>query len=146
MYAALHDGAEPVLATFRTAPRGRAKFTFTSFGDQGTPTLGKRYVPPAGVSNIAVITSGNFHSLAIKNDGTVTGWGYNAYGQATSPPGLTNVVAVAAGAFHNLALKNDGTVVAWGYIDEMDQVDKDRVMADFKSKVDASTAPERGAL
>jgi hypothetical protein len=37
-------------------------------------------------------------------------------------------------------------VVAWGYIDEMDQVDKDRIMGDFKSKVDASTAPERGAL
>jgi hypothetical protein len=37
-------------------------------------------------------------------------------------------------------------VVAWGYIDEMDQMDPDRVMADFKSKVDASTAPERGAL
>jgi hypothetical protein len=37
-------------------------------------------------------------------------------------------------------------VVAWGYVDEMDQVDKDRVIADFKSKVDASTAPERGAL
>ena len=37
-------------------------------------------------------------------------------------------------------------VVAWGYIDEMDQMDPDRVMADFKSKVDATTAPERGAL
>jgi hypothetical protein len=37
-------------------------------------------------------------------------------------------------------------VVAWGYVDEMDQIDKDRVMADFKSKVDASTAPERGAM
>ena len=37
-------------------------------------------------------------------------------------------------------------VVAWGYQDEMDQVDTDRVMADYKSKVDASTAPERGAL
>jgi hypothetical protein len=37
-------------------------------------------------------------------------------------------------------------VVAWGYVDEMDQVDKDRIMADFKSKVDASSAPERGAL
>lgn len=37
-------------------------------------------------------------------------------------------------------------VVAWGYVDELDQMDKDRVMADFKSKVDASTAPERGAL
>jgi len=37
-------------------------------------------------------------------------------------------------------------VVAWGYVDELDQMDSDRVMADFKSKVDATTAPERGAL
>jgi hypothetical protein len=37
-------------------------------------------------------------------------------------------------------------VVAWGYVDELDQMDGDRVMADFKSKVDAPTAPERGAL
>jgi len=48
-YAALHEGAEPELGSFHTAPRGRAAFTFTSFGDQGTPTVGRRYVPPAGV-------------------------------------------------------------------------------------------------
>src|SRR6202011_6198384 len=42
----LHDGAAPGFATFRTAPQGRAAFTFTSFGDQGTPTLGRTYVPP----------------------------------------------------------------------------------------------------
>ena len=41
IYAALHDGATPELATLRTAPQGRAAFTFTSFGDQATPTLGK---------------------------------------------------------------------------------------------------------
>jgi hypothetical protein len=50
LYGALHEGAEPEFGTFRTSPRGRAAFTFTSFGDQGTPTLGKRYVPPAGVT------------------------------------------------------------------------------------------------
>lgn len=49
-YAAVHDGAEPAYGSFRTAPRGRSAFTFTSFGDQGTPTLGKKYVPPAGVT------------------------------------------------------------------------------------------------
>src|SRR5258708_11971545 len=42
LYAAMHDGAEPEFGTFRTSPRGRAPFTFTSFGDQGTPTLGKK--------------------------------------------------------------------------------------------------------
>jgi len=50
LYGAMHDGAEPEFATFRTAPRGRAPFTFTSFGDQGTPTLGKKFVPPEGVT------------------------------------------------------------------------------------------------
>ena len=50
LYGAFHDGAEPVFGTFRTAPRGRAKFTFTSFGDQATPTLGKRYKPPEGIT------------------------------------------------------------------------------------------------
>jgi len=46
----MHEGAEPEFGTFRTCPRGRAPFTFTSFGDQGTPSLGKKYVPPAGVT------------------------------------------------------------------------------------------------
>ena len=50
LYGAMHDGAEPEFATFRTSPRGRAPFTFTSFGDQGTPTLGKKFVPPDGVT------------------------------------------------------------------------------------------------
>src|SRR3984893_3010990 len=39
IYAAVHDGATPQLGTARTAPRGRAAFRFTSFGDQSTTTL-----------------------------------------------------------------------------------------------------------
>ena len=50
MYAAVHDGAQAEFGTFRTAPRGRMPFVFTSFGDQGTPTLGKKYVPEPGVT------------------------------------------------------------------------------------------------
>src|SRR5258708_14874445 len=50
LYGAMHDGAEPEFGTFRTSPRGRAPFTFTSFGDQGTPTVGKKYVPESGVA------------------------------------------------------------------------------------------------
>jgi hypothetical protein len=50
LYAALHDGAEPQFGNFRTAPRGRHPLRFTSFGDQGTPTLGKLFTPPAGVT------------------------------------------------------------------------------------------------
>ena len=50
LYGALHDGAEPEFGTFRTAARGRVPFSFTSFGDQGTPTVGKKFVPPEGVT------------------------------------------------------------------------------------------------
>ncbi len=50
LYAALHDGAAPDFGTFRMLPRGRSAFTFTSFGDQGTPSLGKKYTPPPGVT------------------------------------------------------------------------------------------------
>jgi hypothetical protein len=42
LYAAVHDGAAPQFGTFTTAPHGRARVTFTSFGDQGTPTLGRK--------------------------------------------------------------------------------------------------------
>ena len=48
LYAAMHDGAEPRFGTVRTAPHGRAAFTFTSFGDQGTPTLGRTITLPPG--------------------------------------------------------------------------------------------------
>jgi 3',5'-cyclic AMP phosphodiesterase CpdA len=51
LYAALHDGADPDFGTFRTSPRGRAAITFTSFGDQGTPTLGRLYQPPEGATD-----------------------------------------------------------------------------------------------
>ncbi len=50
VYVAVHEGAQAEFGSFRTAPTGRAAFTFTSFGDQGTPTTGKVYTPPAGVT------------------------------------------------------------------------------------------------
>src|SRR5438445_4280200 len=36
VYEVLHDGAAPVRSTFKTAPAGREKIRFTSFGDQTT--------------------------------------------------------------------------------------------------------------
>src|SRR5687767_3244865 len=55
------------------------------------------------------MTCGSYHSLALKQDGTVVAWG-----QTSVPAGLSNVVAVAAAADNSLALKSDGTVVGWG--------------------------------
>jgi alpha-tubulin suppressor-like RCC1 family protein len=81
------------------------------------------------LTNVAAISAGGSHSLAVKSDGTVWAWGYNLSGQigdgsnvtrstpvqvGTTGSWLTGVVAVAAGASHSLALKSDGTVWAWG--------------------------------
>ena len=70
---------------------------------------------PAGLSNVVAIAGGQYHSLALKGDGTVVAWGDNSSGQTNIPVGLSNVVAIAGGDSHNLALKSDGTVAAWGF-------------------------------
>jgi hypothetical protein len=71
--------------------------------------------PGATVSGSPItLAAGYWHSLALKADGTVVGWGGNSAGQINIPPGLNNVVAIAAGYQHSLALKANGTVVGWG--------------------------------
>ncbi len=72
------------------------------------------------------VAGGRWHSLGVKNDGTVWGWGDNEYGQLgnmapqphSSPvkiPGLQGMKAVACGELFSLALDNNGTVWAWGH-------------------------------
>ena len=50
VYAAVHDGAQAEFGAFRTAPAGRAAFTFTSFGDQGAPNLRRAVAWPKDTS------------------------------------------------------------------------------------------------
>ena len=90
-------------------------------GVGGTGTL-------AGVTAVA---AGQYHSLALRSDGTVVAWGYNGSGElgdnsttgsntpvqvkGVSGSGvLSGVAAIATGFGHSLALRSDGTVVAWG--------------------------------
>lgn len=80
--------------------------------------------PDGGGGNGKVVAAavGEFHSLALLDDGSVLGWGLNGDGQTGSANGLTprliaglsDITAVAAGRTHSLALAEDGTVYAWG--------------------------------
>ena len=63
---------------------------------------------------MTAIAAGGDHTLALKNDGSVVAWGYNAFGEGTIPiAARSGVRAIAAGSLCSVALKNDGTVVAW---------------------------------
>jgi alpha-tubulin suppressor-like RCC1 family protein len=69
---------------------------------------------PSGLTGVTAIAAGGYHTLALKNDGTVVAWGDNSIGQRTVPTGVTGVTAIAAGYNYSVAVKRDGTVVAWG--------------------------------
>ncbi|HEU5068888.1 MAG TPA: hypothetical protein VFV96_00565 [Verrucomicrobiae bacterium] len=66
---------------------------------------------PLDLTNAIAIAAGEFHSVAVREDGSVTQWGYD---WADVPADLTNAVAVAAGNEHSLAVRGDGTVTVWG--------------------------------
>ncbi|MCI0745157.1 MAG: immunoglobulin domain-containing protein [Verrucomicrobia subdivision 3 bacterium] len=70
--------------------------------------------PPPNLGNVIAVAVGGAHSLALRADGTVTGWGDNTHGQAGAPPQATNLVAIAAGREHSVGLRADGRVIAWG--------------------------------
>ncbi len=70
------------------------------FNDNGG---GGNVVVPAGLNNVVAIAA-NGHALALKNDGTVVGWGRGVEGQLTLPAGVGRVRAIAAGGEHSLAL------------------------------------------
>jgi hypothetical protein len=76
--------------------------------------LGVQATPNQELFGLTSIAAGGGHSLALKSDGTIVGWGANSSGQS-SPLSGSDFVAIAAGGSHSLALKSDGTIVGWGY-------------------------------
>lgn len=87
-------------------------------------------IPLSSLNNVAAISAGGSHSLALLSDGTVKTWGYNGNGGLGIGPipspyvqttplqvptnSLSNVSSLCAGYFHSLSLLSDGTVKAWG--------------------------------
>ena len=102
-----------------------------SSGEVGDGTIIERNTPvqvggSSPLADVTAIAAGEFHTVALKSNGTVWAWGRNDYGQVgdgttiekhipVSVSGLTGIIiAISAGELHTVALKNDGTVWAWG--------------------------------
>ncbi|MBF0539651.1 MAG: hypothetical protein HQL03_15520, partial [Nitrospirae bacterium] len=128
-YLQLHAGVRVLFALMLVAMIGAMCFNNVAYA--GNVSAG------ASSSAVTALAAGCASSVALKGDGTVWAWGYNASGDLgdgttndrytpVQVSGLTGVTAIAAGGYvsgnsgtcssgYTLALKGDGTVWAWGY-------------------------------
>jgi alpha-tubulin suppressor-like RCC1 family protein len=104
-------------------------------GELGDGAPHDREHAPVGVSGlgagsgVVALASGTAHTLAVRADGSVLGWGWDEAGQLgdggananqSTPVAVSGlgpgsgVVAASGGYMHSLARRADGSVVAWG--------------------------------
>ncbi|MCL1974834.1 MAG: hypothetical protein FWG61_01570 [Firmicutes bacterium] len=100
---------------------------YNDSGQLGDGTLGDTYefriTPVKIMDDVKAISAGRYHSLAIKNDGSLWAWGSNYSGSIGDgtlenqpvPVKIMENVTAASASSHNLALKSDGSLWAWGF-------------------------------
>lgn len=100
-----------------------------NYGQMGNGTNTGTFPAPVQVGNStnwSKISGGDQHILAIKNDGTLWGWGYNFWGQLgnSSSTNQTTPIMIGsdndwlqavAGGNNSFALKTNGKIYAWGH-------------------------------
>lgn len=69
---------------------------------------------PAGLNTAVAVAGGDYHTLALRHDGSLVAWGFDSEGQTDVPLNPLRFVSISAGAAHNLAILEDGSLVAWG--------------------------------
>lgn len=109
--------------------------TILSWGDNYHGQLGigcNRYVcgdrrfpdNVKNINNVSKISTGFWHSTALKNDGTIWAWGRNHENQLTvsnsnsSMPvqvsGLANIIGLSSSVVDNVVLTEDSRIFSWG--------------------------------
>lgn len=125
-YTAVAAGAQHSMAI-------GANGTLWGWGGNGAGQVGNNDGSGSGVTtptqigsddNWAVIATGSLHTMGVRTDGTLWGWGSNAEGQlgdgngdALAPVQIgtaTNWVTVSAGIGHSFGLRTDNTLWGWG--------------------------------
>jgi alpha-tubulin suppressor-like RCC1 family protein len=75
------------------------------------------------MENVAVVSAGRNHAMAIKSDGSLWTWGLNENGQLGDGTTdsqirpiqiMEDVIAISSGYAHSMAIKSDGSLWTWG--------------------------------
>jgi len=112
----------------RKADGTLAGFGLNHSGQLGDGTAVDRVIPTASVdaSNLWTnLSAGDFHTLALRSDGSVWGWGLNQNGQIGDKTVVDKMAptqigtdkkwnVVSAGKAHSVGVKSDGTLWVWG--------------------------------
>ncbi len=125
-WASVSSGGTHALAT-------RADGTLWAWGRNTAGQLGNGFAGPdwkvptqiGSATNWATVSAGHEHSMAIKTDRTLWGWGYNRLGQLgdgtlSSKNVPTRIgtgstwASISASSYSTHATKTDGTLWAWG--------------------------------
>lgn len=99
-----------------------------TYGQCGNATPPNSVATPLQIGTATdwqTISTGSYHSIAIKTDGTAWGWGLNILGQLGDGTNTDKITPtqidintdwsqIASGWSYTLAIKTDGTLWAWG--------------------------------
>ena len=97
-------------------------------GQGGAYKFSAMPVQVVGITDATAIAAGDFHTCALHQDGTVSCWGANWYGQLGNGQsgrnadslvpvqvfGITDATAITVGVGHSCALHRGGTISCWG--------------------------------
>jgi alpha-tubulin suppressor-like RCC1 family protein len=107
--AALLAFTWPVRAGIEVVAWGAGMINDPSDGDND---YGQSIVPTT-LTNAVLVAGGRWHSLALKANGTLLGWGDDSSNETNFPAG-SNYVAIACNYLNSVALESNGTVIVAG--------------------------------